>query len=110
MRVGVRRMPPWYPNRAVDTPLSSTDIRARFDATQDHLSNISERLRKLDEALRGNGGPGLFTEFARSKDRIDRLEDFCADVRGIRRWLVGGILAAVGSVVWTAVIWAMKMQ
>jgi len=90
--------------------MSTEEIGVRLDQQSDAIGDISVRLTRLDEALRGNGTHGLFTDFALVKKRVTVLEEFCHDVRSMRRWLVGGILAAVGSVVWSAAMWVMKMQ
>jgi len=46
-------------------PHGSTDI--------DRLERIEERLIQIDKALRGNGKPGLFTEFAVWKTTVSGL-------------------------------------
>jgi len=39
----------------------------------DRLERIEKRLIKMDEGLRGNGKPGLFTEFAVWKNTVAGL-------------------------------------
>lgn len=90
--------------------MTNEEIGTRLDSQSDAIGDISVRLTRLDEALRGNGNHGLFTDFALVKKRVKILEEFCHDVRSMRRWLVGGILAAVGSVVCSAIMWVLKMQ
>lgn len=69
------------------------------------LRSIKERVCKLDDAIRGNGGGalgrvGLVT-------RVDRLER-SESVRGRLHWFVGLTLLAVlvqGAVPWLKTIW-----
>ena len=53
-----------------------------FDQCQDHFREINRKLDQLDEAIRGNGKPGI-------QLRLDRLE---AAERGRNRviWLIAG--------------------
>jgi len=58
------------------TPIEGkTAMASSHDNTiePDRLTRIENRLIKLDEALRGNGKPGLFTEFAVWKNTVAGL-------------------------------------
>lgn len=38
------------------------------------ITEIHSMLMRIDEGLRGNGKPGLFTEFAISKQKLDHMD------------------------------------
>ena len=68
---------------------------SQFDACQKHFESIHGKLDRLDEAVRGNGRPGITV-------RLDRLEQD-AKRQGKLVWLIIG--AVVTGLVSAAVMW-----
>ena len=68
---------------------------SQFDACQKHFEAIHGKLDRLDEAVRGNGRPGITV-------RLDRLEQD-AKRQGKLVWLIIG--AVVTGLVSAAVMW-----
>ena len=63
---------------------------SQFDPCQKHFEAIHDKLDRLDEAVRGNGRPGI-------QVRLDRLEQD-ARRQGKLIWLVvGAVTAALAS-------------
>lgn len=60
---------------------------------QEEFREINRKLDLLDEALRGNGMPGL-------KQRIDRLEEAHASARRLLWCLVGVVVPLMVSAAW----------
>ena len=60
---------------------------------QQAFAEINRKLDVLDEAIRGNGDPGL-------KHRIDRLEGAHIAIRRLMWLLVGSIAPFVGAAAW----------
>ena len=70
---------------------------SQFDACQKHFESIHGKLDRLDEAVRGNGRPGITV-------RLDRLEQD-AKRQGKLVWLIIGAVATgltSGAVMWIA--------
>ena len=68
---------------------------SQFDLCQKHFESIHGKLDRLDEAVRGNGRPGITV-------RLDRLEQD-AKRQGKLVWLIIG--AVVTGLVSAAVMW-----
>ena len=61
------------------------------------FAEINRKLDTLDEAIRGNGQPGI-------KHRIDRLEEAHHAVRRLVWALIGGMAPIVGAAAWKLVL------
>ena len=87
---------------------STIVMEAQIKSTADQVDDISRTVNRIDNALRGNGSTGLFTEFAVLTNRVDRIEEFTTELIRLRRVLTTGVIAFLGTLVWSAVHWAIK--
>ena len=68
--------------------------------TDPQIKEIRDHVRRIDDALRGNGSSGLFTEFAVMRERVSAIERFVAQLEGMRRWFLLGVLGLFGTIGW----------
>ena len=87
---------------------SSLVMEAQVKATADAVEDISMRVSSIDRTLRGNGTKGLFTRHELLERRMCTMEDFAQEIKAMRMWLVTGVCALLGSVVWNAVQLVLK--
>ena len=69
------------------------------------IKEIRDHVQRIDDALRGNGSAGLFTEFAVLRERVTAIEKFILEVQGLRRWVFLGIFGLFGTLAWNIVEW-----
>jgi len=67
------------------------------------IKEIRDHVRRIDDALRGNGSSGLFTEFAVMRERVSAIERFVDQLEGMRRWFLLGVLGLFGTIGWQIV-------
>tara|TARA_R100000808_G_scaffold9706_1_gene26406 strand:- start:11861 stop:12121 length:261 start_codon:yes stop_codon:yes gene_type:complete len=67
------------------------------------LDNLQSTVNRIDESLRGNGKKGLFTVVALQQEKIHSLESFRREQETMKRWIMCGVLGAVGTFVWNVV-------
>jgi|TARA_R100000149_G_scaffold35743_1_gene13701 hypothetical protein len=67
------------------------------------LDELQATVNRIDESLRGNGKKGLFTEFELQKEKVHGLEEFRADQEALKRWVMFGVVGAIGTFVWNVV-------
>lgn len=67
------------------------------------LDNLQSTVDRIDESLRGNGKKGLFTVVALQQEKIHALESFRREQETMKRWIMCGVLGAVGTFVWNVV-------
>ena len=77
-------------------------MEAQLALLGDSVEELESTVRRIDEALRGNGGPGIHTRIALQGERIKQLEGFAAEVKALKRWLMLGTFSVLGSLVWQA--------
>ena len=70
-----------------------------------NIKEIRDHVQRIDDALRGNGSAGLFTEFAVLRERVTAIEKFILEVQGLRRWVFLGIFGLFGTLAWNIVEW-----
>ena len=68
--------------------------------TDPHIKEIRDHVQRIDDALRGNGSAGLFTEFAVLRERVTVCERFIGEVQALRRWILLSVLGVFGTVTW----------
>ena len=70
---------------------------SQFEQCQNHFESIHHKLDRLDEAVRGNGRPGI-------QLRLDRLEQDAKRQSKLTWLIIGAAIAALASglVAWTA--------
>jgi hypothetical protein len=78
--------------------------------TDPALKEIRDHVQRIDDALRGNGSAGLFTEFAVLRERVSAIEKFIIEIQGLRRWVLLGILGLFGTLGWNVVEWYLNNQ
>jgi len=93
----------------VDDPETAV-MQAQIQATAESVADIALHVSQIDSALRGNGRKGLFTKHELLETRVASLEDFTAEIKALRRWVFTGVVALVGSVVWSAAQVYLKAQ
>ena len=71
--------------------------------TDPQIKEIRDHVRRIDDALRGNGSSGLFTEFAVMRERVSAIERFVNQLEGMRRWFLLGVLGLFGTIGWQIV-------
>ena len=74
------------------------------------IKEIRDHVQRIDDALRGNGSAGLFTEFAVLRERVTAIEKFILEVQGLRRWVFLGIVGLFGTLAWNIVEWYMTQR
>jgi gluconate kinase len=77
-------------------------MQAQIEATAELVADIALHVSQIDNALRGNGRRGLFTKHEILETRVASLEEFTSEIKALRRWVFTGVVALVGSVVWSA--------
>ena len=83
-------------------------LLAQLDAVQMCVEDLSTKVERLDDSVRGNGQPGLSTQVALLDKRVERCEDFILEVQALRRWLSLGILSLLGTLAWRVIEWSMS--
>jgi len=78
--------------------------------TDPHIKEIRDHVQRIDDALRGNGSSGLFTEFAVMRERVSAIERFILEVQGIRRWVFFGIFGLFGTLGWNIIEWYLHQR
>ena len=78
--------------------------------TDPAIKEIRDHVQRIDDALRGNGSAGLFTEFAVLRERVSAIEKFIIEIQGLRRWVLLGILGLFGTLVWNVVEWYLTQR
>ena len=74
------------------------------------IKEIRDHVQRIDDALRGNGSAGLFTEFAVLRERVSAIEKFILEVQGLRRWVFLGIFGLFGTLAWNIVEWYLNQR
>ena len=85
-------------------------MQAQIQATAESVADIALHVSQIDCALRGNGTKGLFTRHELLETRVASLEEFTSEIKALRRWVFTGVVALVGSVVWSAAQVYLKAQ
>ena len=93
-----------------DSEARKVVMEAQVASMSEHIADISMRVSRIDNGLRGNGRKGLFTSHALLKTRVSALEEFVTDLKYLRRWVTVGVLALLGSVSWATIEWVMRMS
>lgn len=75
---------------------------AQIALLADSVEELEHTVRRIDDALRGNGEPGIHTRIAIQGERIKKLEGFAEEMAALKRWLMFGIISVVGSLIWQA--------
>ena len=78
--------------------------------TDPALKEIRDHVQRIDDALRGNGSAGLFTEFAVMRERVSAIERFVIEVQGLRRWAFLGVAGLFATIAWNIVEWYLTQQ
>ena len=78
--------------------------------TDPAIKEIRDHVQRIDDALRGNGSAGLFTEFAVLRERVSAIEKFILEVQGLRRWGLLGIFGLFGTLAWNIVEWYLNQR
>ena len=78
--------------------------------TDPQIKEIRDHVRRIDDALRGNGSSGLFTEFAVMRERVSAIERFVTQLEGMRRWFLLGVLGLFGTIGWQIVEFYLKQR
>ena len=78
--------------------------------TDPAIKEIRDHVQRIDDALRGNGSAGLFTEFAVLRERVSAIEKFIIEIQGLRRWVLLGILGLFGTLGWNVVEWYLAQR
>jgi hypothetical protein len=73
--------------------------------TDPEIKEIRDHVQRIDDALRGNGSSGLFTEFAVMRERVSAIERFIFQLEGLRRWFLMGIACLFGTMFWQILEW-----
>ena len=66
---------------------------AWIDRIERFEESVNQRLDRLDETLRGNGGCVGYSV------RIDRIERWISSQARFQKWIAGGVLTALGAIV-----------
>ena len=74
------------------------------------IKEIRDHVQRIDDALRGNGSAGLFTEFAVLRERVTAIERFILEVQGLRRWVFFGLFGLFGTLGWNIIEWYLSQQ
>ena len=74
------------------------------------IKEIRDHVRRIDDALRGNGSSGLFTEFAVMRERVSAIERFVIQLEGMRRWFLLGVLGLFGTIGWNILEWYISQR
>jgi len=78
--------------------------------TDPALKEIQNHVQRIDDALRGNGSAGLFTEFAVLRERVIAIERFIVEVQGLRRWVFFGLVGLFGTLGWNIIEWYLSQR
>ena len=78
--------------------------------TDPAIKEIRDHVQRIDDALRGTGSAGLFTEFAVLRERVSAIEKFILEVQGLRRWVFLGIFGLFGTLAWNIVEWYLNQR
>jgi len=80
-------------------------LTVKIDLMADTLEDLDGRIARLDDAIRGNGRTGVITRLAVLDRRVDSSEAFINEFRSIRRWVLLGIAAMLGTLMWSVIEW-----
>jgi len=87
----------------VDRNRKQLNMQTQLDLLSHSVENLESTVRDLDEAIRGNGSPGIHTRIALQSQRLKRCEAMMEEISGLRRWLFLGVLSLLGSIAWQAI-------
>lgn len=87
----------------MDRDFKQLTVEARLEVLGDSIEALEKTVRHLDQAIRGNGSPGIQTRLALHEHRFAQIDRYVAEIQGLRRWLTVGVLSLLGSVAWQAV-------
>jgi len=87
----------------VDRNRKQLNMQTQLDLLSHSVENLESTVRDLDEAIRGNGSPGIHTRIALQSQRLERCEAMMEEISGLRRWLFLGVLSLLGSIAWQAI-------
>lgn len=78
--------------------------------TDPALKEIQNHVQRIDDALRGNGSAGLFTEFAVMRERVIAIERFVLEIQALRRWAFLGVAGLFGTIGWNIFEWYLSLN
>jgi hypothetical protein len=78
--------------------------------TDPAIKEIRDHVQRIDDALRGNGSSGLFTEFAVLRERVTSIERFILEVQGLRRWVFFGVAGLFATIGWNIIEWYLTQK
>mgnify|MGYP003123107392 CR=1 FL=1 len=87
----------------MDRNRKQLNMQTQLDLLSHSVENLESTVRDLDEAIRGNGSPGIHTRIALQSQRLERCEAMMEEISGLRRWLFLGVLSLLGSIAWQAI-------
>lgn len=93
------------------TPEDMIRFEGRVESKLDSLATemgdcheeLTSKITRLDEVIRGNGAPGIQTRLALHEQRLDQLGAFVDEVHALKKWMTMGVLSLVGSLGWQAI-------
>lgn len=86
-------------------PAPGGDIATQISTMQITLDDLDVTVERLDEAIRGNGRPGLTTQMALADSRLKAVEDFVLEFHAIKRWIILSVAGLFGSLGWNVIEW-----
>lgn len=87
----------------MDRDIKQLSVDTRLEILSDAIDQLELTVRQIDEAIRGNGTPGIQTRLALHDQRIGQLGKYIAEIHGLKRWVFVGVISLLGSMVWQAV-------
>lgn len=87
----------------MDSNFKQLSLEARLDLLTVSMEQLEMTVRDIDDAIRGNGQPGIHTRLALHDQRHAQTDSMMQEIHGLRRWLFLGVLSLLGSIVWQAV-------
>jgi hypothetical protein len=76
-------------------------VERKIDAIAYEMADCHEELtakiERMDESLRGNGQPGVLTRMAVMDEKIAALTAFADEVQGFKRWVMAGVITLIAS-------------
>lgn len=78
-------------------------IQAKLEMMSTQMDQLELTVRDIDEAIRGNGQPGIHTRLALHDHRLEQTDSMMQEIRGLKRYLFLGVLSLLGSLVWQAI-------
>lgn len=92
----------------MDRDIKQLSVETRLELLNDAMDELELTVRQIDEAIRGNGNPGIQTRLAVHEQRLEQLAKFIAEIHGLKRWVFFGVLTLLGSMVWQAVQYVLQ--